>query len=311
VVLAPLVDRLFEESDLSETYAAVVMQGGEVVAERYGGELEHWDRPNEPVTASTRLLSWSMAKSMLHATVGLLVGDGRLALDQEWRDGITLDHLLQMRDGLDFEEDYVDAGRSDVIEMLFGAGSEDVAGFAADRKSVAPPGTRFNYSSGTSNIVSGIVRGVLGDGYEAFLRERLFDAIGMRSARPTFDAAGTWVASSYVHATARDFARFGLLYLRDGVVDGRRVLPEGWVEHGRTPRSVDPEDGREYGAHWWIGGEGHGAFSALGYEGQSILVCPDLDLVAVRLGKTPKDRDPHLQRWRAEIVDAAARARGR
>jgi CubicO group peptidase (beta-lactamase class C family) len=188
--------------------------------------------------------------------------------------------------------------------MLFGSGKDDVAAFAADRKAVAEPDTRFNYSSGTSNVVSGIVRDALGGGeaYETFLSERLFGPLGMASARATFDAAGTWVASSYVHATARDFARFGELYLHGG----EGLLPDGWVDHGRTPRSVDPEDGREYGAHWWIGGEGHGAFSALGYDGQSILVCPELDLVAVRLGKTPRERDPHLRRWRADVVQAFA-----
>lgn len=297
-----LVDELFEDPDLAETYAAVVVHRGEILAERYGGTLEHWDRPNEPVTAETELLSWSMAKSMLHAVVGMLVGDGRLSLDQEWRDGITLDHLLAMRDGLDFVEDYVDAGRSDVIEMLFGSGKDDVAAFAADRTSVAPPGERFNYSSGTSNIVSGIVRDVLGQGYEPYLRERLFEPIGMHRARATFDAAGTWIASSYVHAPAREFARFGELYLHGG----RGLLPDGWVEHGTRARSVDPEDGRLYGAHWWVGGDEHGSFAALGYDGQSILVAPALDLVAVRLGKTPRDRNPHLQAWRRRLLDTLA-----
>ena len=316
VGLQALLDAAFDDPDLSQSYAVVVVHRGRLVGERYGGELEHWDRPAEPVTADTRLLSWSTAKSMLHATVGLLVGDGRLSLDRHpWTDpddprsAIILDHLLQMRDGLDFVEDYVDAGRSDVIEMLFGEGAGDTAAFARNRGLAAPPGTRFNYSSGTTNIVSGVVAVELGNGYEAFLRERLFDAVGMASATPTFDPAGTWIASSYVHATARDFARFGTLYLRDGTWEGRRLLPEGWVDHGRRPRSVDPEDGRLYGAHWWVGGDEHGCFAALGYDGQSVLVCPGLDLVVVRLGKTPRDRDPHLQSWRAAVVDAFARAR--
>jgi CubicO group peptidase (beta-lactamase class C family) len=274
-----------------------------VVAERYGGELEHWDRPNEPVTADTPLLSWSMAKSVLHALVGVLVADGRLSLDREWRDGITLDHLLAMRDGLDFVEDYVEAGRSDVIEMLFGRGQDDVAAFAADRPSIAPPDERFNYSSGTSNIVSGIVRGVLGDGYEAYLRERLLDPVGMTSARPVFDKAGTWIASSYLYAPAREFAKFGELYLHGG----KGLLPDGWVEHGTTARSVDPEDGSLYGAHWWVYEDGPGpAFAALGYDGQMTLVAPGLDLVAVRLGKTPRERDPQRRAWRLRLMQAFA-----
>jgi CubicO group peptidase (beta-lactamase class C family) len=318
VDLAPLLDAAFDtEGPLSVTYAVVVIHRGRLVAERYGGVIEHWDRADEPVGPDTPLLSWSMAKSMLHAAVGVLVGEGRLHPDlpapvPQWaaptdpRRAITLQHLLEMRDGLDFVEDYVDARASDVIEMLFGAGKDDVAGFAADRPPAAAPGSRFNYSSGTSNIVAAVVGREVGPGesYAQFLRDRLFVPIGATSARPTLDAAGTWVASSYVYATARDFARFGYLYLRDGVWDGERVLPEGWVDHGRHPRSVDPEDGSLYGAHWWVVGDGHGSFWASGYEGQSILVCPALDLVVVRLGKTPRDRSPELCEWRAAVAAA-------
>ncbi len=318
VELKPLLDRVFDDSGpLATTYAVVVIHRGRLVVERYAGQLEHFDRPAEPVTAETRLLSWSMAKSMLHAVVGLLVGDGRLDLDgpagvPEWsepddpRHGITLNQLLAMRDGLDFVEDYIDERVSDVIEMLFGTGQADVAHFAADRPLAAPPGQRFNYSSGTSNIISATVARAVGAGepYVTFLRSRLFGPIGMRSAVPEFDAAGTWVASSYVRTTARDFAKFGLLYQRDGIWEGERLLPEGWVDHGRTMRSVDPEDG-PYGAHWWgVAGDTLGTFRASGYEGQSITICPALDLIVVRLGKTPTERDSDLVAWRADMVRA-------
>lgn len=323
VDLSPLLDAAFDgEGPLAMTNAVVVVHHGRVVAERYGGTIAGWDAPDAPVDGDTPLLSWSMAKSMLHAVVGILAGDGRLDLDApapvaSWsepgdpRRAVTLEHLLQMRDGLDFVEDYEDARVSDVIEMLFDRGQHDVAAFAADRPLIAPPGERFNYSSGTTNIVSGIVAGVVGRGeqYEKFLRERLFDAIGATSARPTLDDAGTWIASSYVHATARDFARFGLLYLRDGVWDGRRLLPEGWVDHARTARSVDPTDGLVHGAHWWVVGDEHGTFWASGYEGQSIDVCPGLDLVVVRLGRTPRARADRLRGWRRAVVDAFATAR--
>jgi CubicO group peptidase (beta-lactamase class C family) len=124
----------------------------------------------------------------------------------------------------------------------------------------------------------------------------------MRSADPRFDQAGTWIASSYVWATARDMARFGYLYLRGGEWDGRRLLPEGWVDHGRRARSRDA-DGRFYGAHWWVVGDDLGTFWANGYEGQSILVCPGLDLVVVRLGKSLADQYPALTDWRARVVD--------
>jgi len=313
-----LLDRVFDdEGPLATTYAVVVVQRGTVVAERYQGRLEHFDRPPDAVTRQSLLLSWSMAKSMLHAVVGMLVGDGRLDIDTpadvpEWssaddpRHAITLRQLLAMRDGLDFVEDYVDERVSDVIEMLFGAGQADMAHFAADRPLAAPPGERFNYSSGTSNIISSVVARTVGAAqpYEQFLCQRLFDRIGMHSARPEFDAAGTWVASSYVRASARDFARFGLLYLRDGVWDGTRLLPEGWVDYGRTIESVDPIDG-PYGAHWWgVDDDTLGTFRASGYEGQSITICPTLDLIVVRLGKTAAEHYPDLTRWRADVVQA-------
>jgi CubicO group peptidase (beta-lactamase class C family) len=261
-----------------------------------------------------------MAKSVQHAIVGLLVGEGRVALDApaavpEWSDpsdprhAITLRQLLAMRDGLDWNEDYVDDKVSDVIQMLFGEFQSDMAHYAADRPLAVPPGTRFNYSSGTSNIVSGVVARAIGPGeaYARFLHARLFAPLGMTSADPEFDEAGTWVASSYLRATARDWARFGLLYLRDGLWDGVRLLPAGWVDYARTMESVD-DDGQPYGAHWWgeAGGDALGTFRASGYEGQSISVCPALDLVVVRLGKTPYEREPNLDPWRVAMVQAFA-----
>jgi CubicO group peptidase (beta-lactamase class C family) len=322
VELTPLLDAMFDESGpLARTYAVVVVHHGTIVAERYAGVLEHWGGEPEPVEQTTGLRSWSMAKSMLHAAVGILVGDGRLdpaarANVAAWADpadkrhAITLEHLLAMRDGLAWAEDYVDAGVSDVIEMLFGAGADDVAAFAAARPLAAAPGTVFNYSSGTSNVIAGIVRDLVGPGEAtaAFLRERLFRPVGMRSAVPGLDGAGTWVASSYVNATARDFARFGLLYLRDGTWDGRRILPQGWVDHARQLRSIDPDDGKGYGAQWWVTGDEHGSFWANGYEGQSVLVSPGLDLVVVRLGRTDASHSPDLFAWRRAVVEAFAAA---
>jgi CubicO group peptidase (beta-lactamase class C family) len=300
------------------TFAVAVVHRGRLLVERYGGELEHWDRPNEPVEPSTPLLSWSMAKSILHAVVGLLVADGRLALDApaavpEWADpadprhAITLDDLLAMRDGLDFSEVYDDSGVSHVIEMLFGAGEADMAHYAAERPLAHPPGTVFNYSSGTSNIVSAIVARAVGPGdpYRRLLADRLFGPLGIRSADPRFDEAGTFAGSSYVYATALDYLRFGLLYLRDGVWEGRRLLPEGWVDHGRRIRSYDPDEERWYGAHWWSVGDDLGTFWASGYDGQSLMICPPLDLMAVRLGRSPEDHhNPNLTAWRAALVDA-------
>ncbi len=320
VALDALLDEVCDpDGPLRQTLAVVVVHRGRVVGERYGGELFHFDRPPERVGPTTALISWSMAKSMLHAVVGMLVTEGAFAPGdpapvEGWgapgdpRRAVTLDHLLSMRDGLAWTEDYVEAAASDVIEMLFGTGQDDVAAYAADRPLAAEPGTRFNYSSGASNLVSGVVARVLGPGapYRRFLADRLFGPLGMASAAPGFDEAGTWVASSYVHATARDFARFGLLYLRGGVFAGRRLVAADWVDTARRPRSVDPVDGQVHSAHWWVPPDPFGTWAAQGYEGQSITCCPALDLLVVRLGKTPAERAPLLRQWRAKVVDAFA-----
>jgi CubicO group peptidase (beta-lactamase class C family) len=319
VPLDALVDEAFTDGGpMGTTYGVAVVHRGRLVAERTGGTLPSFTGPGTPVGPDTPLLSWSMAKSMLHALVGMLVAEGRLdpaapAPVDLWsgpgdpRGAITLEDLLTMRDGLAFAEEYEDAGVSDVIEMLFGSGVTDTARFAADRPAVAPPGARFNYSSGTSNVVSGIVAGVVGPGdpYRAFLHDRLLAPLGMHGARATFDDAGTWIASSYLYAPVTAFARFGLLYLRDGVWDGRRLLPDGWVDHGRRPRSVEAESGEWYGAHWWTRDDPRGTFWCAGHEGQFIDVCPALDLVVVRLGRSMDDDEMDAVRdWRRRVVDA-------
>ena len=288
-----------------ETQALLVVQGGRLAFERYAAGKS----PTET------FVSWSMAKSITHALVGVLVGDGKLALDApaplaEWREskdprsGITLEHMLRMVDGLDFVEVYEEAGRSDVVEMLFRSGREDVAAYARQRPSAHPPGSYWNYSSGTTNVVAAIVSSVLGggrEGMEAFMRRALFDRIGMTSAKPRFDPAGTFIGSSYVFATARDFARFGLLYLRDGIWDGERVLPEGWVDHGRTET---PASFGQYGAHWWLARDGTGIFSANGLNGQYTVVVPSRDLVLVRLGISSPDQRVHVVHGLKEIVES-------
>jgi CubicO group peptidase (beta-lactamase class C family) len=295
-----------DESLLGHTSALLAAQGGRIVVERYAPD----------VLASTTLPSWSTAKSMLHAVVGTLVLDDHIALDQraavpEWTDEgderaeITIRDLLTFRPGLEWAEDYVDEQASDVIAMLFGDGQRNMASFAASKPLVAPPGEVFNYSSGTSNIVSRIVRDLVED-YPSYLKRTLFDRIGMTSAQPKFDGVGTWIASSFCFCTARDFARFGYLYLRDGVWDGDRVLPEGWVDVGRTLTAVDPTDDTRHGAHWWLWDDPWGTFVAVGYEGQYIAVVPGLDLVLVRLGRTPADLRPRLVAELRRLIAAFA-----
>ena len=312
-----VVDEAFSDPQLDQTNAVVVVRAGRVIAERYGGTLPSFDGPGEPVTTTTPMISWSMAKSVLHAAVGLLVAEGRLdparpAPVAEWRDderrAITLGDLLAMRDGLDFVEAYELGQPSHVIEMLFGDGQRDMGAFAAARPLAWRPGEHFNYSSGTSNIVSRIVADLVGRGepYRAWLAARLFDQLGMASATPTLDESGVFVASSYLHATARDFAKFGLLYLRGGRWGDRQLLATAWTDTAQVPHSHDESSGLFYAWHWWVTGDHYGTYGASGYEGQMISVVPALDAVVVRLGRTPEERAPALEAWRSRLLDVLA-----
>ncbi|MFM7687447.1 MAG: serine hydrolase domain-containing protein [Actinomycetota bacterium] len=312
-------DELFDRDPADgHSLALVVMQAGEVVFERYGTQPETAFGPGGPVTADTTLISWSMAKSITHAAVGLLVGDGLLdtaapAPVPTWagtaKAAITLQQLLEMRSGLQFVEDYVDGSVSHVIEMLFGEGKDDVAGFAAGLPLEHEPGAVWSYSSGTTNIIARIVGDVVGGGaagMEAFLRDRLFAPAGMHSAIPKFDTAGTFIGSSFVYATARDFARFGELYRNDGVTaGGTRVLPVGWCEHARTWASYDAEFDYHYGAQWWGWPEFPGSMACHGYEGQYTIVVPDRQLVVVHLGKWPEAVRAPLRPLLTRVISAA------
>jgi CubicO group peptidase (beta-lactamase class C family) len=295
------------QPDLGQTHALVVIQGGRLVLERYG----------EGFGPEQTYPSWSMAKSITQALVGIAVGDGGLDIMRpadvpEWagagdrRGAITLDLMLRMSSGLAFVEDYEPDHPSDVIAMLFGEGKDDVAHYAASQPLVHAPGGFWYYSSGATNIISRCVARALdafGPDFEAFMRARLFEPLGMTSATPRFDAAGTFIGSSYCFCSARDFARFGLLYLRDGVWEGRRILPRGWVDYARTETWAQPNEDGPYGAHWWLGMGGPGSFSANGYDGQYTIVVPDLDMVAVRNGATPLDRKPASKAWLGELIE--------
>lgn len=318
--LSRALDDAFSEPDPARprrTRALLIVHHGRLVVERYGpGISQH-----------TRLLGWSMTKSVLASVVGLLVGDGRLDLAAPtdvpaWRrqgdprGAITLDQLLRASSGLAWNETY-EAGplRSSVIAMLYRGGRRDMPAFAAEVKLAHPPDTVWSYSSGTSLVISGIVRRALGGDSDTVLRyarARLFDPIGARSFVLERDAAGSWVGSSYSWATARDWARFGLLHLRDGTWNAARVLPEGWVDRVRTPTPTSERG--EYGSHWWLnaGPPGGGPlpipgaprdlFHASGHDGQSVAVVPSRDLVLVRLGLTPGDGRYDLDVAMAEMI---------
>ena len=263
--------------------AIVAVQGGEVMIERY---RQGWD-PAEPH------VSWSMAKSITQAMLGILVAEGRLdvfapAEVPEWsepddpRHPITIDTMLHMRAGLEWVEEY--EGTSDVIEMLFGEGSADRAHFAADRPLAAPPGAVWNYSSGTSMILARIIADQVGyfDEGTQWAQDALFGPLGITSVVHDLDETGVMSGGSAIDMTALDFARFGMLYLRGGEWDGDQIVPEAWVDYGRMPLADVPE----YGAHWWTAGTAErfpSSFAANGFNGQSIVVVPELDLVVVVL----------------------------
>ena len=303
-----LLDRAFDGlSGLGEAQAVVIIQAGRLILERHAPSFG----------PEATCASWSMAKSITQALAGILVGDGRLDVHApadvpEWREpgdprgAITLDHLFHMSSGLDFLEAYHPDKPSDVIEMLWGSGKDDTAAYAAAKALAHPPGAFFYYSSGTTNIISRCLAralGASGAGFEAFMRQRLFDPIGMKSPVPKFDAAGTFIGSSFCYATPRDFARFGLLYLRNGVWDGRRILPDGWVDYARTPtfQQSGCPDG-PYGAHWWLDFAGPGTFSANGHDGQHIVICPDRDLIVVRNGVRPEAAELPLKAWLGDVA---------
>lgn len=300
------------EATTGLTDAVVIIQGGRLVYERYGDGLGR----------ESTFPSWSKAKSMTQALAGMIVLDGKLDIHApagapEWsspgdpRAAITIDQLLRMSSGLKFVEDYVPGSVSDVIEMLYGSGKEDTAAYAAAQPLIHPPGAIMSYASGTTNIVARALAKAIGagrDGFETFMRTRLFGPLGMKSPVPKFDPAGTFIGSSFCFCSALDFARFGYLYLRDGVWDGVRLLPEGWVDYARTRTSSKDDPAAPYGAHWWLGVGGLGSFSANGYDGQYTVVAPDLDLVFVRSGRTPLALKDNLKAWVSEAIEGLRHA---
>jgi len=327
--LTALLDELVNRDPhpvFGRTHGAAVVVQGRLVAERYGHRVVKdlrslgEDPPHEDLGPDDELLSWSMAKSITHLAVGVAVGDGKLdvgdrVLDRQWvadddpRRAITWDDLLAMRPGLEWFEEYyeVDGDKlPDVMTMLFGEGAADMAAFAASFPLVAEPGSpdAYNYSSGTTNIVAANLQRTMDldqAGMDRFLHERLFDPIGMRSARAEFDEAGTFTGSSYVYATLRDWCRFGLLAMRNGEWDGRRLVPDGWIAHGRTARSW--EEDILHGAHWWTWDQDQMPFGAHGFEGQRVICFPARDVIIVRLGKTGSD---HTTALNAHLTDIAA-----
>ncbi len=289
------LDKAFEERDLERplnTHAVVIVYNDKIVGERYASGFDK----------NSRLMGWSMTKSITNALVGILVNERKLDIQQpapvaEWRKDerskITLNNLLQASSGLSWSESYF-SPTADFHQMFIKR--DDKSGYALSRDLAHEPGTYFQYSSGSTNILARIIRQTVGDtAYHRFPYEKLFYPIGMNHAIIEPDASGTFVASSYSFASARDWARFGLLYLNDGVWDGKRILPEGWVKYSTTPAPA--ADIGRYGAHWWLNAGDvanpenrkypelpQDAYCADGFEEQYVMVIPSKKLVIVRLG---------------------------
>jgi CubicO group peptidase (beta-lactamase class C family) len=323
--LQQALDRTFAETAAPphrNTKAVVVVHNGRVIAERYA--------PGYAI--DTQVIGWSATKSVTNALIGILVRQGRLSVEgpapiAAWADpkdprhAISIDNLLRMNSGLDIG-DSLTARASTAFDpsayMVFGV--RDMAAFAEQAPLKAAPGTEWNYTNGNTLLLSRIIRDRTGGDAAsvlAFVRRELFDKLGMRHVTLEFDAAGTPIGSSHMLASARDWARFGLLYLNDGVVAGERLLPPGWVDYSAAPTPGSEQYG--YAAGFWTNrGDGEGqryriargipadAFFARGAMGQYVIVVPSQHLVVARFGSafTPRDDMDVVARLVADVIAA-------
>ena len=290
--LKAALDHAFEEPaepPFRRTKAVVVVHDGKVVAERYAAGIG----------VETPLLGLSMTKSVTNALIGVLTQQGLVTPSMpapvpEWRGDlrreIEVEHLLRMTTGLALDE--TNSGFDPASQMVYL--HDDMAGFAVNAAVIVPPGTRWAYSSPTTQLLARIVRDAVGGPEQTltFAWRELFNPLGMRNVTLEFDASGTLQGSTYMLASARDWARFGLLFLYDGVVGGKRVLHEDWVDFSAAA-TLDSD----YGAGFWTNRSEHpnakgrvrlgiprDAFFASGDLGQRIVIMPSQHLVVVRLG---------------------------
>ncbi len=313
-----ILDRAFSDTTpdyvhRKNTRAVVVFHRNRLIAERYA----------EGFDATTPQNSWSMTKSATSALIGILVRDGHLNLQDpapiaEWqnqddtRRHVTTEDLLFMVSGLQFNEGYENDPVSDVNRMLMN--TRDLAAFAASFPVTAEPGTRWAYQTASSVLLGRVIREVLtdDDAYYHFAQQELFNRLGARHSYYQADGAGNYVGGAFLYATPRDWARFGLLYLNDGVLAGQRVLPEGWVEYSTTPTPASLK-ARAYGAQFWLNTEGANqwmpsipadAYAARGHYGQSVVIIPSRQLVVVRMGQTFNSGAWDLEAFLVELLDA-------
>ena len=322
--LARAIDDLFTAPDVGETRAVVLMADGKIAAERYG---PGYDR-------DTRFVSWSMAKTVTGVLIGMLVSDGLLALDEPapvplWqrpgdpRAEITLRHLLQMRSGLRHTEAGDPPYASSEVRMLFLDGRDNMAKWAKEQPLEAEPGKMFEYSSNTSVILADIAARALAasDTPEArrkavadYLQQRLFGPLGMTSMVPEFDASGTLIGGSLMHASARDWAKLGEMLRRKGrAPGGEQLVPSRWVEAMVTPSPARAN----YGFQIWLNRElpegeeqplfpdraPKSLFSLIGHMGQYVLVSPQQRVTLVRLGHSGAEERKAMLQQAADVLE--------
>lgn len=306
VKLAEITEKLLDDEGYNgHAFAFMVVHKGIPVVESYQPEF------NE----KTRFLSWSIAKSITNTLAGIMVKDGKLDINQpvnipEWKNDsrkqITINNLMQMQSGLRWNENY--GNRSDVTVMLYC--ENDFARFAYNQPLDFPAGSKWYYSSGSANIVNHLIRTTIDNDneYYNFAQSRLFNKIGMSDAVLELDPSGTQVGSSYVYATARDYARYALLHLQDGIFNGERILPEGWVKYITTPAS---DSKGEYGSLFWLNkakkypSAPEDLYSCNGHNGQQIFIIPSKELIVVLLGYSPKpDRVMNFDGLLGDILGA-------
>jgi CubicO group peptidase (beta-lactamase class C family) len=311
--LEPALDKAFgtdlPDADREElgTRAVVVLKDGKVVAERYADGFD----------ADTRQLGWSMTKSVTNLLVGRLVAEGSLSVDDdglrdEWKDDrstITIDELMRMTSGLKWDETY-DLG-TPITRMLYL--EKDMGAYVASQPLAHQPGTHLQYSSGSTTLLCDILLDRTGSGAD-LPGSMLFAPLGLGSFVVEPDGAGTPVCSSYGWATPRDWAAIGQFALDEGVVDGKSLLPDGWMDQATTPTDAEEsEEDQAYGAGWWLNRKADGSaydarmpldtYEALGHDGQSLAVIPSEDVVVLRMGFTPDtELDDRFSQLVADVV---------
>ena len=306
------VKELFSNESFSKygkTNSLLIIQNGEIIFEKY----------NTGIKSDTKLVSWSMAKSYTAAITGIMIDKGFISSIHEnnlipsWNDlrkEITVDHLLNMKPGLEFVEEYNIEGRSDTAEMLFDEGMLDQGKYATNSPLIKLPGTSFNYSTGTTNILSYILKNKLNKkeiDYYNFIDQNLLEPIGLNNTTLEFDKSGTFIGGSSVYASTRDYAKFGYLYLRNGTWNGEQVISKDWIDKTRTPSK------HTYNSYsnkfWHVNKYWKNAYNfpkdtyyCAGFGGQYILIIPSKDLIVVRLGETYNTSTDQLLSFLGEIV---------